>query len=237
MSYAEEKPPLFELDERIFESMDIKDIEKTFFDMDELGLAGPPFSSFVIKANKNIIRSLYGEPPDCMRTKADTLESAYIWIKHSEADADGRIKFKSSVGVKFRGMELGWYSLSSGIDVDSARDVSFDIYMILIVLLGTKNAEKKTRVNTDRSPSPRARKDAKNFSTTTIIRIGKITETMRGSSSCAGTKTRPHLRRGHIRNQRYGQGLSETKKIFIAPMFVNADENWIAEQKSYKVTA
>lgn len=41
-----------------------------------------------------------------------------------------------------------------------------------------------------------------------------------------------------IRNQHFGEGNKEIKKIFIQPVFVNADEGWIENQrKAYVVKA
>jgi hypothetical protein len=105
---------------------------------------------------------------------------------------------------------------------------------ILIVLLATKNIERRVIKNDARANSKRARDDAKSFSTTTYLNIGKITETCRGGSSSG--PVRPHLRRGHIRSQRYGEGFKEIKKIFIRPVFVNADKEWVEQQKTYKFT-
>jgi hypothetical protein len=68
------------------------------------------------------------------------------------------------------------------------------------------------------------------------LNIGKITETYRSNENSSGGNVRPHLRRGHIRLQRYGEDFKEVKKIFIQPMFVNADKEWIEKQKTYKFT-
>jgi hypothetical protein len=104
----------------------------------------------------------------------------------------------------------------------------------LTVLLATKNAEKKRVKNTSRSASHKQRQASRLFGYTTTIRIGKITENY--SSGGAGSPMRPHLRRGHVRHQRIGEGRKETKKIFISPVFVNADKGWIESQrKAYVV--
>jgi len=51
---------------------------------------------------------------------------------------------------------------------------------------------------------------------------------------------KPHsrkTRRGHIRSQHYGVNNSEVKKIFIHPIFVNADDGWIDAKKTYRVVS
>ena len=57
------------------------------------------------------------------------------------------------------------------------------------------------------------------------------------SADGTGGPVRPHLRRGHIRNQPHGPGNSEVRRIFIQPMFINADQGWIDTKKEYRVTA
>ena len=104
----------------------------------------------------------------------------------------------------------------------------------LIVLLATKNTIKTTEKI--KRHGPKSRKRPREYEYVTTIKIGKITETMRSEGS-SGISVRPHLRRGHIRSQHFGVGNKEIKKIFIQPVFVNADEDWIAnERRAYKVT-
>ena len=43
-----------------------------------------------------------------------------------------------------------------------------------------------------------------------------------------------HWRRGHIRRQRFGAGLTETRLAWIEPVLVNANET-APEPKDYKV--
>jgi hypothetical protein len=113
--------------------------------------------------------------------------------------------------------------------------LSLGTLTLLVVLLATKNADKVTE--SIKKHGPKSRKRPRNYDYITTIKIGKITETMRSDGDGRGS-VRPHLRRGHIRNQRVGEGLKEIKPIFIQPVFVNADEGWINNQrKEYRIAA
>lgn len=57
-----------------------------------------------------------------------------------------------------------------------------------------------------------------------------------GAPEQSGGRTRAaHVRRGHFRSQRFGQGLAETKVIWIAPTFVNKDLSNQLQRKGYKL--
>lgn len=51
------------------------------------------------------------------------------------------------------------------------------------------------------------------------------------TTSLSRLKTRLHLRRGHVRNQPYGPGKLQTKKIFINPCLVGYEDQGIVIQK------
>lgn len=50
-----------------------------------------------------------------------------------------------------------------------------------------------------------------------------------------GREVAPHLRRGHIRHQRFGPNYELAKLIWIAPVIVNADKGWVATRRAYNM--
>jgi len=117
-------------------------------------------------------------------------------------------------------------------------NIALKIRQILIVMLATKNHVSEQKIDKDIARGRYNKKQAyrKDYPITTTISIGKITETYEGKGG-TGSKKRPHMRRGHIRTQHYGPNRELTQKIFIQPVFVNADEGWIAERRAYNVGA
>jgi hypothetical protein len=148
--------------------------------------------------------------------------------------------FFVKIGGKFVNIRELTYNLekqgkSTDGAFESARRMAGHYVITLVVLLATKNASKTTEKI--KKHGPKSRKRPREYDYITTIKIGKITETQRGDGD-GQSSVRPHLRRGHIRNQRVGKGLSEVKPIFIQPCFINADESWINNQrKEYRIAA
>lgn len=73
------------------------------------------------------------------------------------------------------------------------------------------------------------------FSATTTIRLIERLDDGDDVEAASRKPTRPHLRRGHIRHQAYGEGRALHKSIWIAPIFVNADAGFVSARQSYKI--
>lgn len=52
-----------------------------------------------------------------------------------------------------------------------------------------------------------------------------------------GRTNRAHFRRGFIRRQHFGERNEQEKKVWIAPVFVNADEDFVAPDRTYRLVA
>ena len=236
-SRHEGKPHLFRLSDEILECFDMDDVVATYEDMHRMDLDRDPYDYYCVEVNTKFILNFSqflgmqnGNYEEAMNSAAK-----WKWVFHYKIYED--YTYTGEVFVTLPSGKIFNYSELSTIDENCEETISIieeSLKCFLILLLATKNIDKRTLSNNKRSVSPRSQKDAKHYSHTTTIRIGKITETYT-SDVGGGRNVRPHLRRGHIRTQHFGKGNAETKKIFIQPIFVNADENWINEQKTYKV--
>jgi hypothetical protein len=54
-----------------------------------------------------------------------------------------------------------------------------------------------------------------------VIKIGEVLDTNGNPHAFGHTSLRPHLRRGHIRQQPHRPHNSERKQIFINPVWIN----------------
>lgn len=97
----------------------------------------------------------------------------------------------------------------------------------LIALLATKNIEKRTSEN---ALGRLGIGKNKKYSVITRISIGAIVDDAEASPANGTMHLRPHLRSGHIRNQRHGPLRSLIRQIFIEPVFVNADHSYVPRE-------
>lgn len=226
---------LFALGEDVWDSIDYKSIVDTVKALEEAELSQMPFPEFDIQGTvtRHALSQVFADVPE--DTKSKTYTFRYKMVEGVKTPV-----FTFKVGDKFLYVnELMEALKGRGVDEKMAFDqismMGSFFAQTLLALLATKNAEKVTEKI--KKHGPKSRKRPREYDYITTIKIGKITETMRSEGDGSAT-VRPHLRRGHIRNQRVGKGREEIKPIFIQPVFVNADEGWIANQrKEYKLAA
>jgi hypothetical protein len=113
---------------------------------------------------------------------------------------------------------------------DGTRRMCAWLEAVLIVLLATKNTVKVTTHNKLAKLGIGKRNK---FATTTTISLPHDLPDDPEHPATGAAKS-AHLRRGHIRRQHYGVGNQLEKKIWIAPVFVNADPDFVSARESYK---
>ena len=230
---------LFTIDDTIWDSLDTKAVLETGSDLQKMGLFRLPFPKVDVQVHMN-------EKATNKILMSNSYKSSFktiVFRFFTHADNPDMYDFEFKYKHEFLTMDQIEFSTRvRGISPEEAKKVlegieylSKAILTFFIVLLATKNADKVTEAIKKHGPKSRKRPRAYDYITT--IKIGKITETMRSDGDGQGS-VRPLLRRGHIRNQRVGKGLEEVKPIFISPVFVNADEGWINNQrKEYRIAA
>lgn len=101
----------------------------------------------------------------------------------------------------------------------------------LIAILASRGVEKVGRSNSRKKLGI----GAASHDYITTIKLFPNLERGTDEESRPGKPVRPHLRRGHIRNQHHGHGNQLIKRIWIDPVFVNADEDFISTRTAYRI--
>lgn len=215
----------------------------TFSDMVDLDIANPPYPEFGISTDWFVDE--YGKRMQITFWYAPTKDNPEI-LKAIEAlyKAEGRNPDYPFETILV-GYEIGKARLDLkkyikwGMESSQSKPLLITInrmttsYVHLIVLLATKNVIKTTVRN--RLAKFGVGKQRAEYVTT--LSIGTITETEYEHGTPSGREVRPHLRRGHIRNQRHGPELIFVKKIWVQPVFVNSDREYVpAERVAYNVS-
>ena len=230
---------LFRLSHEIWDATSREEIKKTVDDMYELNIFHPPFKKFAIQIQfkflQKMLNSEYlGAAEKCsIIYHFESLGNLDVTCLLSLIDQDNKILVEKSPIDSMIKKNPEYKEL-----ILAFAATGMDIMETLIVLLATKNHVSEQKIDKDIARGRYNKKQAyrKDYPITTTISIGKITETYEGKGG-TGSKKRPHMRRGHIRTQHYGPNRELTQKIFIQPVFVNADEGWIAERRAYNVGA
>ena len=230
---------LFTIDNTVWDGVDRETVFKTAEALHQMKLFRFPFPTFDVQVHLNEKATQIFFADSSHDTPIKTFTFRFITTNDDTNEYKYRVKlderFLNSEEIEFQcGLRGNSFEKTMAI-IRGLDYLSMNTLTLFVVLLATKNADKVTEAVKKHGPKSRKRPRAYDYITT--IKIGKITETMRSDGDGQGG-VRPHLRRGHIRNQRVGKGLEEVKPIFISPVFVNADEGWINNQrKEYRIAA
>lgn len=114
-------------------------------------------------------------------------------------------------------------------------DLGLSLASYLIVLLATRNVEKTVRVNKLAKLGIGKKNPTNSYSRVTTITIPEMLPESEEHPP-TGRTVCPHLRRGHIRRQHYGPERAFIKRVWIAPIFVNADEGFVSQRQAYNLS-
>ena len=241
---------LFRFSYEILNVIDLNTVNDTFSDMLDMKINQPPYKKFAIELSPKFFKKM--NELLFLNTKKidDAVSHTYLFCYEIDDLNTHEWNYKVTSFVNWHdGKVYKWRQLVLLLSVEnkSSKETIEELFKfisylegkiltILIVLLATKNHIKENKIDKDLAQGRFNKKQAyrKDYPITTTISIGKITETYE-SKGGTGTAKRPHMRRGHIRTQHYGPKNELTQKIFIQPVFVNADEGWIAERRAYNV--
>jgi hypothetical protein len=244
---------LFLIGPDLLNCLSVEEVEATYADMVEMDIAKPPYAEFDIRMPLMAYGKNLGRFLDYYKTDLEKLEHGeQASLGKEERNlliglsvlSDNEIKVLSSMNFDLNysfnfddnSKEQHSFFLSrnnwvSGKKHIASKEATDHVFKMLVVLLATRNVIREVK------PNKLAKLGIGKhlYASTTTLKIGNVTETG-GEQTGAGIVRRPHLRRGHVRRQKYGPGLQFEKKIFIEAVFVNADEGWIAERTAYNMS-
>lgn len=241
------KGDLFRLSKEVWESLTYEEIVATSKDMFEMGLFMPPSAVFSVEVPKESFMAFSGQKDlsdlNSQETYvANSIEKAVFYYQPLE-DVLAHERFCIDIYVRLPSGRNYINKIRGAFIKDQEDSYMFMglyvfIYASLIVILASRNIEKKQVTNDPRSRNHQQRTDSKNYTSTTTIKVGNVTEYIGNKSEGSGRTVKPHLRRGHIKSVRHGKGRTELRKVFIHPTFVNADKDWVAPTtKVYNVVS
>lgn len=225
-----QKPERFVIPHEVIEACPFSEVNSTIKDMESFGIAKLPFRDMVIelpsrseclymktipaKELSDDIAELLDYTPEQLATTRYVSQYYFVGGQHQ------RTVIRQASGT----ME----ALSpDSDDRPGQRDLAEMMANLLIVLLATKNIRK------DRVQNKLAKLGiGKNrFEYTTTLRLPA--EYGESGHTRDGVAVRPHLRRGHKRDQWFPKAQVH-KAIWIEPCFVNADEDFVSARTSYE---
>ncbi len=221
----------FILSEAILSTLTNQAVDAICTDLQELDMFHLPYPEVNIIVDANCIFQDSRTHKPFKDKHINTYVAAYN-VSQSPSAPLPRIEILFRRGAK-RWQPL-WQIPRPGIQFDPA-DFTQGLIDTLIALLSTRNIEQVISSPSGLTLKKKNHKTLITFPFTTL-KIGTPVEN--GEDTDVGishASPRPHLRRGHIRRQNYGLGRNLQKKIWIAPVFVNASEHVTATRQAYSL--
>jgi hypothetical protein len=225
----------FRLESRLLDSVSEEEVTATFSDMMELGIAIPPYDRFDLIVSG---ASVLGPDDKVSSEKQELMRRSFCdWEVYFRFNVKPRLglenDFLEDLVIRANGRYFSMFEAAPELR-KSAVNCAGWVYKVLLVLLATHNIKKSVRMNKAGKLGIGKKKAQNRHKYTTTLSIGKVIEKeCSKGGEATGRTVRPHLRRGHIRRQKYVPSFEFVKKIFINPVFVNADEKWIGERTAY----
>ena len=229
---------LFILDDQVWDSMSFDDVENTMNDMKTLGIDKPPCRNFDVLTKMSVVNRIFEQfvgrkPSGNNHTQHFEMKWRYSFNKDLTESPCHLLACFNNDGIWHDFL----FNVTNKNDLDEMTKwgdgCGLWVLAYLIVALSAKNSAKTVKENKLMKLGIGKKKEGK-YRYTTTVTIGRITET-EGTGEGGGWTVRPHLRRGHIREQRYGPNRQYSKKVFIQPIFVNAVEGFVDQRKAYNV--
>lgn len=251
------RPELFLMPKETLIAMDSFETTATYVDMEEMGIAELPYSVVDIGIPGEFITSIEYEGNDIQgftislpmynpgepEHEMATLTTKEIVAKFGDRYKDFELRFRylnnKPIGSWIRFPDGTWTDMGhwSPEQVRDGKDrAAWAVSKVLMVLLATKNVV-KTRTK-DKLLSMGIGKKKHNMRPlyTTTLTLPQPEHMASDGPHIPGTSPRAHLRRGHIRRQKYGPSLQFVKRIWIEPVFVNAAEDFVSSRTAYNTS-
>lgn len=236
-------PQLFVFDDAVWDSLSVDEVLATWEGMLEMGLVDPPYAAFDIQMDADVFMGLQYKLENYLNKQMSTFtnkpfKEACRFQTSGPLKVDVTISYVTVDGSTTACLRASnkHQTLTLAIDRFTANELKDKIlssglvFMTVLVLLAARNTVKTVKHN--KLAKLGIGKNPHVYTTT--ISLGRITET-EGGAVGEGVSRRPHLRRGHVRNQHYGPRLELVKKVFIQPVFVNADPEWLSKRTAYRI--
>jgi len=217
------KPQLFIIADEVWQNSTVDEINATANDMIEMDIFYPPCQHFEVlisarfiphmleknmgeKLPENIYNSYYRNnfyrleiEVNDMADWRDNATAELMYIDPSDNQWIGVNWLSNKNLMEGKITKEKWEKNNK----ERQNTISYMVHLLLVTL-ATKNVERKSKPNLMAKQALRSKAIKRDYEYTTTLTIGKVVGAERTEGDLGGWKVRPHLRRGHIREQRYG---------------------------------